>query len=107
MITVTLNAFLFLREVLDRKGVDCRNAPVTLPPGTTVSGLITHLGLEHGEVEAVFVNGKIVPEDTALYDGDRAGLVPPGTPGPHRFLLGIARRPGGEPPSLPTQEGRP
>ena len=101
MITVTLNAFLFLRQTLDRIGVDCRNASVPLPRETTVSGLVAKLGLECGEVEAVFVNGRVVPGDTVLCDGDRVGLVPPGTPGPHRYLLGIARKPDGNlaPPS--------
>ena len=94
MITITLNAFLFLRQTLDRNGVDCRNAPVSLPPETTVSGLVAGLGLEGADVEAAFVNGRVVPGETVLCDGDRVGLVPPGTPGPHRYLLGIARKPG-------------
>ncbi len=93
MIIVTLNAFLFLRQKLDRMGVDCRNARVSLPPNTTVSGLTAHLGLECADVEAALVNGRAVAEDTVLRNGDRIGLVPPGTPGPHRYLLGLARKP--------------
>jgi sulfur carrier protein len=46
--------------------------------GTTVRGLITHLGLDKGPV-AVERNGEIVPraqhEDTTLADGDVIEIV--------------------------------
>ena len=47
------------------------------------------LGLERRDVEAVFVNGKVVPASSVLRDGDRVAFVPPGLPGPHRYLLGL------------------
>ena len=93
MITITFRALSFLQPKLAAKGIDYIDAPVELEERTTVEGLIAGLGLAEHEVEAVFVNHRVVPPGTALHDGDRVVLVPPGTPGPHRFLLGIAKLP--------------
>lgn len=66
------------------------NTEVKLPLSIkTVQDLLEYYNLSDEEVEACFVNGKIVPFDTRLKDGDRVGLVPPGIPGPYRHLLGI------------------
>jgi hypothetical protein len=41
----------------------------------------------------IFVNRKAYAADIALIrPGDRVALVPPGVPGPHRFLLGFKNR---------------
>ena len=90
MITIAFNAFLALRSALDRVGVACPQAGLTVPEGTTVVDLIRRVRLAPADVEAAFVNSRVVPKDTPLKDGDRVALVPPGTPGPHRYLLGIA-----------------
>ncbi len=90
MITITFNAFSFLRPKLENSGIDYSNASLEIPEGITVKEFIAELGLELEDVEAAFVNGKISPMDSVLQDGFRVGLVPPGTPGPHRALLGIA-----------------
>lgn len=89
MIAITFNAFSFLRVKLKSLNVDHINAGLTIPEGTTAGGLVTRLGLEPEEVEAIFLNGKVVPKDTVLHDNDRVAFVPPGTPGPHRALLGL------------------
>jgi len=89
MITITFNAFSFLRPKLKSIGIDYSNARVEIPEGITVEELIEKIGLEQEEVEAVFVNGKVVLTDSILQNDDRVGLVPPGTPGPYRVLLGI------------------
>ena len=91
MITISFNAFLSLRSKLHQKGIPCPQAELALPIGTTVLGLTQNVGLDPDDVEAAFVNGRVMPKDTALKDGDRVALVPPGTPGPHRWLLGIAK----------------
>ena len=45
-------------------------------------------------VECLFVNHKaIAVADAVVSPGDRVALVPPGVPGPHRYSLGIWRRP--------------
>jgi sulfur carrier protein ThiS len=54
-----------------------------------VEDLLAQMDLSPGDVEAVFVNGLVRPVDTVLTDGDRVALVPPGSPGPYRLLLGM------------------
>ena len=89
MITITFNAFTFLRPKLESKGIGYSNVRMEIPEGIAVKELVSRLGLEQEEVEAVFVNGRVVPKDTVLQDNDRVAFVPQGTPGPHRALLGI------------------
>jgi len=91
-VEITFSAFLLLREKLDEAGVACRQERMDVPEGCTADGLVRQIGLGGGDVEAVFVNGRVVPGETVLDDGDRVALVPPGTPGPHRYLMGIAHR---------------
>lgn len=89
MITITFNAFTFLRPKLESKGIGYSNARMEIPEGTAVKEFVFELGLEQEDVEAVFVNGRVVPKDSVLQDNDRVAFVPQGTPGPHRALLGI------------------
>lgn len=99
MITVTFSAFSFLQAKLKRRGSDPTGS-LEVPDSLPAAELAPRLGLERRDVEAVFVNGKVVPDDTVLNDGDRVALVPPGTPGPYRALLGMVRLT--EPPGDPT-----
>lgn len=56
--------------------------------------LAERLELPTDQIEAVFVNGKAQALDEGrVKPGDRVAFLPPGTPGPHRFLLGIAKMP--------------
>ncbi len=91
MITVTFNAFSFLQKKLLQQGVECRNKEWRIEEGTSADQLIERLSLDPGEVEAVFVNGRVVSRETVLKDKDRIALVPPGTPGPYRVLLGFTK----------------
>ena len=59
--------------------------------GTTVEKLLMDMGLGAEDVEAVFINGSIQPVDALVYHGDRVAVMPPGTPGPYRVLLGMMR----------------
>jgi sulfur carrier protein ThiS len=87
--TVLFNAFSFLQEKLKALGRPYANVPVKLVDESTVADLVTAVGLEIADVEAALVNGSVQPFDTVLNDGDRVALVPPGTPGPYRVLLGM------------------
>jgi sulfur carrier protein ThiS len=89
MIEITFNAFSFLRAKLKRNNIDFINARLELPEDSSAGALIEKIGLSAAEVEGVFVNNKIVPRDTVLKQGDRVALVPPGTPGPYRVMLGM------------------
>ena len=93
MTTVTFRALSFLQAKLAARGIEYRGADIKLGEGATVADLVAACRLEDHEVEAVFVNHKGVPPDHPLHDGDCVVLIPPGTPGPHRYLLGIAKLP--------------
>lgn len=89
MATILFNAFSFLQKKLKEQNRPYANASIGVAEGTTVTDLINDVGLEVQEIEAVFVNGSVTSFDTILHDGDRLALVPPGTPGPYRVLLGM------------------
>lgn len=85
---IIFSAVSFLRKPLQKQGIDCCEAAMSIADGTTPHGLLDQLGLAR---EAVFINGKAGDMDTTLRDGDRVALMPPGTPGPHRVLLRIKK----------------
>lgn len=90
---VRVRGVLFLQGKLAARGIDSSGARLTLAEGARVADAVAACGLAEREVEAAFVNHRTVPLDSTLGDGDQVVLVPPGTPGPHRYLLGIARPP--------------
>ncbi len=89
MINVVYSAFSFLQKKLNRNHDQCYNVKQTVPKGSTVVDLIVAIGLKSKDVEAAFINGKVNRLSTPLNDGDRVALLPPGTPGPYRVILGI------------------
>ncbi len=91
-IAITLNAFSFLQKKLKKNGFGCYNVSLDIPWGTTPKKLLTLLNLLPKDVEGIFINGLIKPFDTIIQDGDRVGLLPPGTPGPYRVMLGIVQK---------------
>lgn len=63
---------------------------VDLPSeGVTGVELATMLDLPLSMIEGVFCNRTVRPLGHRLMPGDRVAFVPEGTPGPHRFLLGL------------------
>lgn len=91
MIEITFNAFSFVREKLKKQNIGYLNNHLKLANDTTPHKLIEDLGLIQEDVEAVFINGKVLPKTTPLQNGDRVALVPPGTPGSYRITLGIKK----------------
>jgi sulfur carrier protein ThiS len=91
MMTITFNAFSFLQPKLRSKNINYSNAKMELPEGITLKELIIKLGLKLEDVEAAFVNHKVVSMDSILHNNDRVAFVPPATPGPYRFLLGMVK----------------
>lgn len=55
----------------------------------TARELREELQIPEEDVEAVFINRKIMYQSTLLQPGDRVAFVPPGTPSVHRFNLGF------------------
>ncbi len=57
--------------------------------GITSGALADELGLPHELIEGVFCNHTVYGLDHLIHPGDRVAFVPYGTPGPHRFTLGL------------------
>ncbi len=89
---ILFNAFGKLYFKLKDQGINPVNIEMEINNGSTVKDLISLYNLEEKEVEACFINGKVHPFDTPLKEGDRIALIPPGTPGPYRYLLGIRKK---------------
>ncbi|MBE0496101.1 MAG: MoaD/ThiS family protein [Campylobacterales bacterium] len=84
-----LKAFSLLRPHLKRQGIGYLGEPFTCKDGITLKELIATLGFGEKEVEGAFVNHLVVPKTTVLKEGDKVALIPPGTPGSYRLILGI------------------
>ena len=86
--TVEVRGFSFLWELFRRRGWP---NPLRWPwrEPAPATALLAALKIEPAQVEAVFVNGVVRRPDAVIHPGDRVALVPPGTPGPYRVLLGI------------------
>ena len=92
MPTITFNAFSFLRRKLEKSHVECANARMKIDPGMTAADVVQKVGLSMEEVEVAIINGKVSPLSAPVKDDDRVALVPPGTPGPYRVLLGFKNK---------------
>ncbi len=88
---IILNAFSFLRDKLRLQGIAHIEAPMEITSPCDVHRLISLLGLKPEDVEAVFINRVVMPKETLLNENDRVALLPPGTPGSYRLMLGIKK----------------
>jgi hypothetical protein len=65
-------------------------AEVAIPAeGLTATALADALDLPLDLFEGVFCNRTVYPMRHSIAPGDRVAFVPKGTPGPHRFFLGL------------------
>lgn len=92
MAVITFNAFSFLQRKLKAKNIEFSNVRMEIEDNIPVSDIVKKVGLKREEVEIAFVNGRVKPLTTRVKDGDRVALVPPGTPGPYRVLLGFKNK---------------
>ncbi len=93
--TVEVVGFMDLAGLFRARGW---TSPHRLPLAGPIDGfeLLVRLDVSFDAVESLFVNHKAIGlADAVIRPGDRVALVPPGVPGPHRFCLGIWRRPSG------------
>lgn len=86
---ITVRMFGLLRPECERLGM-----PFTVEadvPAEGLSGwdLVDRLGLPAEMIEGMFVNHTMGPLGRVVLPGDRVAFVPYGTPGPHRFCLGL------------------
>ena len=86
---VVIRMFGALRTLRRERGFD----PVTeidVPAeGARARDIATDLDLPANLIEGVFVNHTVRGLDHTVMPGDRIAFVPPGTPGPHRYTLGL------------------
>lgn len=89
---IELHAFMGLADVFRERRW---SNPHEFPLARELSGpeLLASLDIDPQRVEVMFINRKAFAADNAvIHPGDRVALVPPGVPGPHRFLLGFKNR---------------
>lgn len=77
----------------------CKERNWTSPMNIGIEGelsgldLLNKLEVPLNRVEILMVNGKAVsPSQAVIQPGDRVALLPPGTPGPYRVLLGFKNK---------------
>ncbi len=92
MPVIKFNAFSFLQTKLKEKHIQYSNVTMTVDKGTRAIDLLKKVELKREDVEVVFINGKVSPFDTILKENDRVALIPPGTPGPYRVMLGFKNK---------------
>lgn len=87
--TIELRVFMGLVDIFKERKWSMPML-VSIENGLTGLELITMLNIPEKQVEIIFINGKVfLPYDALIHHGDRVALVPPGTPGPYRILLGF------------------
>ena len=85
----TIRMFGLLHTIRKQKDLPV-TAELQLPPeGKTARDIAQELQLPIDKIEAVFCNHLTYPLDHVILPGDRVAFVPHGTPGPHRYCLGI------------------
>ncbi|MEG6584741.1 MoaD/ThiS family protein [Dendrosporobacter sp. 1207_IL3150] len=92
MSTIELRGFMGIADIFkDRKWP----MPLFWELEEKISGeeLLLRLNITKDKVEILFINGKVfLPCQAEIIPGDRVALVPPGTPGPYRVLLGFVQK---------------
>ena len=92
MPVITFNAFSFLQKKLKKNHMEYSNVSMIVDKGTRTVDLLKKIKLKPEDIEVVFINGKVASIDTIIEDNDRVALIPPGTPGPYRVLLGFKNK---------------
>lgn len=86
---VTVRMFGALHTLRKERGLPTI-AEVPVPAeGLTGAALAEELDLPLDLIEGVFCNRTVYPITHHIVPGDRVAFVPKGTPGPHRFFLGL------------------
>lgn len=90
--TVTVRIFSSLRPYLAEQGIAETTLDVDVPEaGITARELAGRMRIPAAAIEGVFVNHVVHGLAVRIHPGDRVAFVPQGTPGPHRFFLGLYR----------------
>lgn len=87
--TITLRMFGALHSLRREQGLPTRLEVGVPESGMTGTALAEQLGLPLELIEGLFCNHTVRPLRWVLHPGDQVAFVPVGTPGPHRFFLGL------------------
>ena len=86
---IQIRMFGALHTLRRERGLPSQAEVLVPSSGRSARDIATELDLPLNRIEGVFINHRVFGMDDLIYPGDRVALVPPGVPGPHRFLLGI------------------
>ena len=78
-----------LHTLRRRRGLPTEVEVEVPPEGVPAAEVARRLDLPVDRIEAVIVNHRTHDLSHPIRPGDRAAFVPQGTPGPHRYTLGI------------------
>ena len=84
-----IRMFGLLHTLRTKQGLPTVVEMVIGPEGRSAREIAMELQLPLDKIEAVFCNHLTYPIDHTIKPGDRVAFVPYGTPGPHRYCLGI------------------
>lgn len=86
---ITVRMFGSLHTLCREQGRETTECVAVPPEGITARALAVQMDLPLEKIEGVFANGHVYGLSRIIMPGDRVGFVPHGTPGPHRFMLGL------------------
>lgn len=86
---VTVRMFGALHTLRRERGLPTVVEAEVPEDGMSARDLARQLDLPVERIEGVFVNRIVYGLDHPVRPGDRVAFVPEGTPGPHRFFLGL------------------
>jgi hypothetical protein len=84
-----IRMFGLLHTLRRRQGLPVTVEIAVPPEGKAAREIALELHLPLEQIEAVFCNHIVYALDHPIKPGDRVAFVPYGTPGPHRYCLGI------------------
>ena len=88
---IEVRFFMFLTKLCQERNWP---SPMQVELADEISGiaLLEKLDVPAEKVEVLLVNGKAFrPDEATIHPGDRVALLPPGTPGPYRVMLGFKK----------------
>lgn len=87
--TVKVRLFGLLHTLRKEQGLPTRLEVEVPEGGAPASAIAEQLGLPLERIEGVFCNHVVRPLSVVIAPGDEIAFVPQGTPGPHRYFLGL------------------
>lgn len=87
--TISVRFFGSLHELRHEQGLPVSDEIPVPSQGLAAREIARRLGVPLDRVEGVFCNRIVRDLDHVVQPGDRIAFVPKGTPGPHRYFLGL------------------